>query len=105
MREEPRGAGEQQDVGAGAAKSSTPSALLIEVAVVVRLVVAARAFFSPRNRRPSSSAAFSTSSSRLWIALWLVAATPTRRPRRISSVISRAPVHVLPVPGGPWMKR
>ncbi len=52
---------------------------------------------------PSSSAACSTSSSRLWIALWLVAVTPTRRPRRMRSMMSRAPVHVLPVPGGPWM--
>ena len=57
------------------------------------------------SRTPSSCAACSTSSSRLWIALWLVAVTPTRRPRRMRSMMSRAPVHVLPVPGGPWMKR
>ena len=62
-------------------------------------------FLSPRKLTPSVSAASSISSSRLWIALWLVAATPTRRPRRMRSTTSRAPVHVLPVPGGPWMTR
>ena len=37
---------------------------------------------SPRNRTPCSRATRSISSSRLWIALWLGAVTPTRRPWR-----------------------
>ena len=52
---------------------------------------------------PASAAALSTSSSRLAIALCEVAATPTRLPAASSSQISRAPVQVLPEPGGPWM--
>ena len=39
------------------------------------------------------------------MALWLVAATPTRLPAAISETMSRAPVYVLPDPGGPWMNR
>ena len=50
------------------------------------------AFLSPMNANRSSSAASSTSSSSFPIALWEVAATPTRLPSRSSCTISRAPV-------------
>ena len=54
-----------------------------------------------RLREPPST----VSTSRFVIALWDWAGTPTRRPARTSSTIIRAPVQVLPVPGGPWMAR
>ena len=64
---------------------------------------------SPSSARGSRArappAASSTASSRLWIALWLVEATPTVLPASIRSAISRPDVHVLPDPGGPWMTR
>jgi len=63
------------------------------------------AFFSPRNASPISAAASSTASSRLWIALWLVEATPTRLPFAIRCAINRPDVHVFPDPGGPWITR
>ena len=75
------------------------------VAVVVR----------PRRRRTSSSrgsrsrassAASSIAASRLLIALCDVATTPTRSSAlACRSTASRAPVQVLPVPGGPWTIR
>ncbi len=58
-------------------------------------------FFSAR----TGFAAFSISSSRLWIALWLGAATPTRFPSASSSATICAARYVFPEPGGPWMKR
>ena len=63
------------------------------------------AFLSPSKSSPISAAAASTSSSRLWIALWLVEATPTVLPAAIRSAISRPDVQVLPEPGGPWITR
>ena len=76
-REQPRGAGEEQDVVPGAGRGTTtpryPSPSL-----------------SPRNARRSSRAAFSTSCSKLWMTLWLVAVTPTQWPRRIRCAMSRA---------------
>ena len=65
----------------------------------------ALAFFRPTNASPCSSAAASISSSSFPIALCEVAATPTRRPSRSSPQTRRAPVYVLPDPGGPWMNR
>ena len=56
-------------------------------------------FFRPWKRTPVSRATFSISSSRLWIALWLCAAMPTRRPLASRWTMMRAPVHVLPGPG------
>ena len=54
-------------------------------------------------RRLLADAASHTSSSRLPITLWLLAVMPTVRPARTSSRIIRAPVNVLPEPGGPWI--
>ena len=62
-------------------------------------------FLSPLKRTPAARATFSISASRLWMALWLWAAMPTRRPSASRCTTIRAPVHVLPVPGGPWRKR
>ena len=45
-------------------------------------------FLSPRKATPVSS----TASIRLWIALWPVEVTPTRRPSEIRWAIRRAPV-------------
>ena len=73
--------------------------------VVVRLGVAAARLLHARERRAQLRAPLSTSSSRLWIALWLVEATPTVLPAAIRRAISRPDVHVLPEPGGPWMTR
>ena len=69
-REEPRRAGEQQHVVVGERVDVRP-AFSIEVAVVDDSRLPSP-FFSPRNATPGSRAARSTSSSRLWIALWLV---------------------------------
>src|SRR5206468_12046130 len=92
--------------GGASAVTSAGSALLVIGAVRYSVsVFCALDFLRPRKRGGSSRGAFVISSSRLWIALWLVAAMPTRWPRRISSTAIRAPLHVLPVPGGPWMKR
>ena len=63
------------------------------------------AFFSPRSGTPVASASSSISARSLWIALWLCEAIATRLPREIRCVMSRAPVHVFPEPGGPWTKR
>ncbi len=60
-------------------------------------------FWMARSGTPASTAASLTASSMFVIALCDWAATPTRRPRRMSSTIIRAPVYVLPVPGGPWI--
>ena len=49
--------------------------------------------------------ASSTFESSLWIALWLVAATPTRLPSASRRAISRPESEVLPEPGGPWITR
>jgi len=62
-------------------------------------------FLSPLKRTPVARATASISSSRLWIALWLWAAIPTRRPLASRCTTIRAPVQVLPVPGGPWRNR
>ena len=59
----------------------------------------------PRNCSPRSAAALSTSASSLWIARWLVEATPTRLPAATSRAISLPAVHVFPEPGGPWITR
>ena len=59
------------------------------------------AFFTPRKASPSSSAPASTSARSLWIARWLVEATPTVLPAASRRAISRPDVHVLPEPGGP----
>ena len=50
-------------------------------------------------------AAAATSSSTFPMTLWLFATTPTRLPLRTRSTITRAPVYVLPEPGGPWIGR
>ncbi len=50
------------------------------------------------------AAADRPSSSRLPMTLWLLAVTPTAcRPRDQLARSCRAPVYVLPEPGGPWM--
>ena len=59
----------------------------------------------PANVRPCSCAQRSTSASRFWIAAWLGAVMPTRRPAASAATIIRAPRNVLPVPGGPWTGR
>ena len=79
--------------------------VLDPVARVPRLRAVALAFFSPRNVTPSSAAPSTTSSSSLWIARWLVEATPTRLPASTSRAIRRPEVYVLPEPGGPWITR
>ena len=61
------------------------------------------AFWTALRRTPASVAALHTSRSRLLITLWLTAVIPTRRPCLTSSTIMRAPVNVLPEPGGPWI--
>ena len=50
---------------------------------------------------PNLSAALMVASIRLRITLWLLAVMPTFLPRHTSSQIMRAPVKVLPAPGGP----
>ncbi|MNT25574.1 hypothetical protein D3C72_1610970 [compost metagenome] len=62
-------------------------------------------FLRPLKCTPAAWAASSTSVSRLWMALWLVAAMPTRLPCCKSATIMREPEKVLPAPGGPWMIR
>ena len=52
---------------------------------------------------PVSRAASTTASSTLPITLWLLAVTPTVFPAATRARIMRAPVYVLPVPGGPWI--
>ncbi len=39
------------------------------------------------------------------MTLWLTAVSPTRRPRLTNSTTVRAPVYVLPEPGGPCTGR
>ena len=63
------------------------------------------AFFSPWKAIPSSRAPLRPRASSLWIARWLVDATPTRLPASISRAISRPDVYVFPEPGGPWITR
>ena len=75
--EQPGGAGDQPDLRVGEAVLRG----LDERPLVMALRRCRSTFFSPRNATPASRAAFSTSRSRLWIALWLVDATPTRLPR------------------------
>src|SRR5579871_5239353 len=50
-----------------------------------------------------SPAAFTVSSRSLRITLWPTAVIPTLFPLFTSSQIMRAPVNVLPAPGGPWI--
>ena len=61
----------------------------------------------PGGRRPPGSPGCGGEDrlSRLPMTLWLVPVIPTRRPAASSVQIIRAPVHVLPEPGGPWMAR
>ena len=59
----------------------------------------------PANIRRCSYAQPSTSASRFWIAAWLGAVMPTRRPLASAATTIRAPRNVLPVPGGPWTGR
>ena len=59
----------------------------------------------PRNCSPRSDAALSTSARSLWIARWLVEATPTLLPSATSRAISLPAVQVFPEPGGPWITR
>ena len=54
-------------------------------------------------RAPAPAPRRSAASSRLRITLWLTAVTPTFLPAATSSQIMRAPVNVLPEPGGPWI--
>ena len=44
-------------------------------------------FFTPRNRTPFSPATFTTMSSRLWMALWALDATPILYPFSISATM------------------
>ena len=103
-REQERRAGEQLRAPRRASPSfssvfsTDPPAL--EAAAVARRTSSARG-----TRSPSSSAASSTSSRNLWIALWLSAVMPTRRPAFMSATAIRAPFHVFPEPGGPCTKR
>ena len=96
VREQPGGAGDEVDLGVGEAVLGD----LDERPLVARRPSSARG-----TSTPSASATFSTSRSRLWIDLWLCEVTPTRLPRAIRWTISRAPVHVLPEPGGPCTNR
>ena len=84
----------------GSAKSATSPELSIRAPVKADSALPVD-FFSPLKSTPSAAATRSISKSRLWIALWLVAVTPTRLPSRSRRTISRAPVHVFPEPGGP----
>ena len=66
------------------------------------------AFWIPRTVAGAASAdgplgtfARQTAPSRLETTLWLLAVTPTRFPSASRSRIIRAPVYVLPLPGGP----
>ena len=101
-REEPRRAREELELGVEH-RVVRVRVLDEPAALVVPLVPPP--FFIPRNSKPASSAASSTSSRNLWIALWLSAVTPTRRPARMSAIAMRAPFHVFPEPGGPCTKR
>ena len=65
--------------------------------VVVGLVLS-RPSGSPAPARPPAPPA-----TRLPITLWLFDVIPTFLPARTSSRIIRAPVYVLPDPGGPWI--
>ena len=51
----------------------------------------------------SSFAARTISSRKLRMTLWLGPVMPTFWPARTSAHTTRAPVWVLPVPGGPWI--
>src|SRR6185312_9534322 len=103
-REEPRRPGHEQDVVgrvlAGVVRDVGDRAAVAERRRV-RVLPSPRLY--PVNATPSPRAIASISSSRLWIALWLGAVTPTRRPRAISATAMRAPAYVFPVPGGPWI--
>ena len=79
LGEEPGGAGDELHV-LGRREVVVVVGALDEVAVELRLLVPPLDFFSPRNSKRSACATRSTSSSRLWIALWLFAVTPTRLP-------------------------
>ena len=97
--EEPRRTREEQDIRVRGRERSNvrlvvidPSCRKLRVAVRGLLEAAEAQALLPRRRLDLPQEVVD--------ALWLVAATPTRRLRRISSVMPRA-VHVLPVPGGP----
>ena len=77
--EEPGRAGEQQHVVAPAPEKC----VLRSPSVVTNGALVGVALLQPAERDALARGGLSTSSSRLWIALWLVAVTPTRRPRPI----------------------
>ena len=58
-----------------------------------------------RTSDPARARAARPRRSRFWIAAWLGAVMPTRRPPASAATIIRAPRKVLPVPGGPWTGR
>ena len=62
-------------------------------------------FCPMRTGTPAAAAATATSSSTFPMTLWLFATTPTRLPAATSATMTRAPVYVLPDPGGPWIGR
>ena len=62
-------------------------------------------FCTTDRRTPSSSAREQAASTRLVMALCVVAVMPTRRPDRTRSTIMWAPAYVLPDPGGPCTGR
>ena len=99
----------RNDVPASSCSSSSSIAAFVravdELVLVPRLRVAARLLPAPERVSLPRAPRRATSSRNLWIALWLSDVTPTRCPRRISSIAIRAPRHVLPEPGGPWTNR
>ena len=58
-----------------------------------------------RTVAPASWAASATASRKFPMTRCDWAVTPTTRPRATSASAIRAPVYVLPVPGGPWIAR
>ena len=96
LREQPRRSRDERDL------------VVVEAALAFlmnRPVDTCRPSSARRSRRPPRRATFSTSRRRLWIDSWLCDDTATRLPRSIRWTIRRAPVHVLPEPGGPWTNR
>ena len=106
-REEPGRAGEELRRPARRTSLARCSDVLDQCPApcVVRSSRCRPSLLQPAERDALRERAASISESSLWIALWLCEATPTRLPRASRCVIRRAPVHVLPAPGGPWTKR
>ncbi len=84
---------------------SAVTSALFGSAMSTRAVVARRPCRRPSNATPARGRAARPRRSRFWIAAWLGAVMPTRRPARSAATIMRAPRKVLPVPGGPWTGR